>query len=84
MTTDFTIFPTRVLEIKNGEITGPILGASMAGNGIQWLKQIEAVGNDANLMESVISPSVVFSNVNITSSGSRMQNMQKIVPSMMS
>ncbi|MFX0085191.1 MAG: TldD/PmbA family protein [Candidatus Hodarchaeota archaeon] len=78
MTTDFTIFPTRVLEIKNGEITRPILGASMSGNGIQWLKQIEAVGNDANLMESVISPSVVFSNVNITSSGSKMQNMQKI------
>ncbi len=67
MTTDFTIFPTRVLEIKNGEIINPVLGTSIAGNGIKWLKKIISVGNDTTLMESVISPSILFSNVDVTS-----------------
>ncbi|MFW9993143.1 MAG: TldD/PmbA family protein [Candidatus Odinarchaeota archaeon] len=66
MTTDFTIFPTRVLGIKNGEITGPVTGASMAGNAIQWLKKITAVGNDTITMESMTSPSILFNDIPVS------------------
>ncbi|MHA1973927.1 MAG: TldD/PmbA family protein [Candidatus Hodarchaeales archaeon] len=72
MTTDFTIFPTRVLEIRSGEIVGPVSNISMAGNGIQWLKKITEVGNDSKMMESVLAPSIVFSDILVTS-GNKMK-----------
>ncbi len=81
MTTDFTIFPTRVLRIKNGEIISPVIGVSMAGNGLQWLKKIIAVGNDSKMMESVVSPSVVFSDIAVNSSKPKKTSMK--MPPMM-
>ena len=82
MTNDFTIFPTRVLEISNGEVVGPVSGVSMAGNGLTWLKKISAVGNDSVMMESVVSPSVVFSDIEVNSKGKIKPAMPKMPPSM--
>ncbi len=81
MTTDFTIFPTRVLKIQNGEILGPVTGISMAGNGLQWLKNINSIGNDSKMMESVVSPSVLFSNIAVNTS--RKRKTAKSMPPMM-
>ena len=43
---DFVFEVSEAYMIENGEVTEPIKGASLIGNGPQVLKEIDAVGND--------------------------------------
>ncbi|WP_456435028.1 TldD/PmbA family protein [Thermovibrio ammonificans] len=45
---DFVFEVSEAYLIENGEVTVPIKGASLIGNGPQVLKEIDAVGNDLN------------------------------------
>jgi TldD protein len=50
---DFVFEISEAYIIKNGKITYPVKGATLAGNGPEVLKQIDMVGNDISFMPGI-------------------------------
>lgn len=54
------------LWIENGRITGPVRGVAMAGNVIELLKNVEAVGNDLTFFIGRGSPTLLIREMSIS------------------
>lgn len=64
---DFSINVDLGYRVKNGEITGRIKDTMVAGNVYTVLKQIIALGNDADWNGSCYTPSLIVEGLSITS-----------------
>jgi len=54
--------------IENGQKTYPVRGITIAGNLIEMLKQIEAVGSDLRFIEDVGSPTLLIHDMTVSGS----------------
>ncbi|MBN2057686.1 MAG: TldD/PmbA family protein [Candidatus Saganbacteria bacterium] len=54
------------LMIENGEKTYPVRGITIAGNLIEMLKQIEAVGSDLRFIEDIGSPTLLIHDMSVS------------------
>ena len=59
---DFS-FGAQGIVIENGEKTHPTRGITIAGNIIELLKSITAIGNDLRFTPTIGSPTLVVENV---------------------
>ncbi|MGD2249960.1 MAG: TldD/PmbA family protein [Candidatus Methanofastidiosia archaeon] len=62
---DFSVVCSPALKIRNGEITGGVTGMMLSDNIYNLLTQVDAVGNDSEVGDISILPSVRFQEVNI-------------------
>jgi len=63
---DFSIGTSPCLYVKNGKILGRVKDAMITGNIYEVMKNVVAVGNKAEYGEMVISPPVLFENMNVS------------------
>jgi PmbA protein len=52
--------------IENGKKTRPVRGITIAGNLIEMLKQVEAVGSDLRFIEDVGSPTLLIHDITVS------------------
>lgn len=55
----------RAFFIRNGEIQYPIKGGMVSGTGYDWVKAIDAVGNDAKQFQNSVVPTIKVKKVKI-------------------
>jgi len=53
--------------IENGKITTPLLGTMIAGNVFEMIKNISGISSDVEDLISVITPSIRFEGIKVTS-----------------
>ena len=62
---DFSIVCSPAFRIENGEISGGITGMMISGNIFSLIKNIDAIGKEAEIDESTILPYIRFNDVRI-------------------
>jgi len=67
ITGEFSVGASGIL-IENGEITFPVRGITIAGNLIDFLRSIQAVGNDLKFIGSSGSPTLLISDIAVSGS----------------
>jgi PmbA protein len=67
ITGDFSIGASGIM-IENGEKTYPVRGITIAGNLIEMLKSVEAVGSDLRFVANVGSPTLLISGITVSGS----------------
>lgn len=62
---DFSVLCTPAYRIRNGEITGGVVGMMLSDNVFSLLQKIDAVGRDPEIGEISILPCIRFADVNV-------------------
>jgi PmbA protein len=62
---DFSVACNPAYRIRNGEITGGVIGMMMSDNVFSLLKRIDAIGRELHAVESAILPLMRFSGMNV-------------------
>lgn len=64
---DFSVVCAPAYRIKNGDITGGVVGIMLSDNIFSLLKKIDAVGRERDVLEHTVFPHIRFSGVNVVS-----------------